>query len=65
MKSNRKSEQSIKATGHEVKSISLRPSPTDYATYVRTTSKVLGVTGPASLKTRPNARFLSLVKLES
>lgn len=45
--------------------IALMPSQSDYATYVQTTSQVMGVTGPASQKTKPNERFLSLVKLRS
>ena len=44
------------------KAIRLKPSVTDYATFVATTSKVLGTTGPASRKTRPNQRVLSLAR---
>lgn len=44
------------------KAIRLKPSVTDYATFVATTSKVLGTTGPASQKTRPNQRLLSLIR---
>lgn len=47
------------------KAIRLKPSVTDYATYVATTSKVLGTTGPAALKTKPNRRLLSLANLGS
>lgn len=47
------------------KAIRLKPSVTDYATFVATTSKVLGTTGPASRKTRPNKRLLSLMNLAS
>lgn len=47
------------------KAIRLKPSVTDYATFVATTSKVLGTTGPASRKTKPNKRFLSLMNLAS
>jgi hypothetical protein len=47
------------------KAIRLKPSATDYATFVRTTSKVLGTTGPAAQKTKPNERLLSLMKLGS
>ena len=43
----------------------MKPSTTDYASYVRTTSKVMGVTGPASQKTKPNKRLLSLANLDS
>jgi hypothetical protein len=48
-----------------VKGIRLKPSATDYATIVRRTSQVLGDTGPASHKTRPNRRYLSLFKVAS
>ena len=41
----------------------MKPSVTDYATFVATTSKVLGTTGPASRKTRPNELVLSLARL--
>ncbi|MBL9116101.1 MAG: hypothetical protein JNJ83_13925 [Verrucomicrobiaceae bacterium] len=47
------------------KAIRLKPSVTDYATFVRTTSKVLGMTGPAAQKTKPNRRLLSLMRLGS
>jgi ABC-type arginine transport system ATPase subunit len=47
------------------KAIRLRPSVTDYATYVATTSKVLGTTGPAAQKTKPNMRLLSLANFAS
>lgn len=49
----------------EVKAIRLKPSTTDYATFVRTTSAVLGDTGPASRKTKPNTQLLWLMNLES
>ena len=44
------------------KAIRLKPSVTDDATFVATTSKVLGTTGPASRKIRPNERVLSLAR---
>lgn len=47
------------------KAIRLKPSVTDYATFVATTSKVLGTTGPASRKTRPNKLVLSVANLGS
>jgi hypothetical protein len=47
------------------KAIRLKPSVTDYATFVATTSKVLGTTGPASQKTKPNKRLLSLANMAS
>ena len=47
------------------KAIRLKPSATDYATFVRTTSKVLGTTGPAAQKTRPNELVLSLANMKS
>ena len=47
------------------KVIRLKPSVTDYATFVATTSKVLGTTGPASRKTRPNKLVLSVANLGS
>lgn len=47
------------------KAIRLKPSVTDYATFVATTSKVLGTTGPAAQKTKPNKRLLSLMNLAS
>ncbi len=43
----------------------MKPSVTDYATFVATTSKVLGTTGPASQKTKPNKRLLSLANMAS
>jgi len=43
----------------------LKPSVTDYATFVATTSKVLGTTGPASRKTKPNQWVLSIANLGS
>jgi hypothetical protein len=45
--------------------IRLKPSTSDYATFVRTTSQVLGTTGPASRKTKPSKLFLSLANLDS
>jgi hypothetical protein len=45
--------------------ISLKPSTSDYATFVRTTSQVLGTTGPASRKTKPSKLVLSLANMES
>ena len=48
-----------------VRAIRLKPSVTDYATFVATTSKVLGTTGPASRKTKPSKRLLSLMNLDS
>lgn len=47
------------------KGIRLQPFATDYATFVLKTSMVLGTTGPASRKTRPNAQLLSLASLAS
>lgn len=47
------------------KAIRLKPSLTDYATFVRTTSKVLGTTGPAAQKTRPNKLVLSVANMAS
>ncbi len=47
------------------KAIRLKPSVTDYATFVATTSKVLGTTGPASRKTKPNKLVLSVANLAS
>lgn len=47
------------------KAIRLKPSVTDYTTFVATTSKVLGTTGPASRKTRPNKLVLSVANLGS
>jgi len=49
----------------EVQAIRLKPSTTDYATFVHTTSAVLGDTGPASLKTKPNRPLLWLMGLDS
>jgi hypothetical protein len=45
--------------------IRLKPSTSDYATFVRTTSQVLGTTGPASHKTKPSKLVLSLMNLDS
>ncbi len=47
------------------KVIRLKPSVTDYATFVATTSKVMGTTGPAAQKTKPNKLVLSLMNLDS
>ncbi len=47
------------------KAIRLKPSVADYATFVATTSKVLGTTGPASQKTKPNKLVLSVANLGS
>ncbi len=47
------------------KAIRLKPSVTDYATFVRTTSKVLGTTGPAAQKTRPNKLVLWVANMAS
>ena len=47
-----------------IQAIRLKPSVIDYATFVATTSKVLGTTGPASRKTKPNKRLLSLANLD-
>lgn len=47
------------------KAICLKPSVTDYATFVRTTSQVLGTTGPAARKTKPNMRLFWLAKMGS
>jgi hypothetical protein len=47
------------------KVIRLKPCVTDYATFVATTSKVLGTTGAAAQKTEPNRRFLALVNMGS
>jgi hypothetical protein len=46
----------------ESKAIRFKPSVTDYATFVATTSKVPGTTVSASQKTRPNQRLLSLIR---
>jgi hypothetical protein len=45
------------------KVIRLKPSVTDYATFVATTSKVMGTTGPAAQKTKPNKRLLALANM--
>lgn len=45
------------------KAIRLKPSVTVFVTFVATTSKVLGTTGPASRKTMPNERVRSLARL--
>jgi hypothetical protein len=47
------------------KAIRLKPSVTDYATFVATTSKVMGTNGPAALKTKPNKRLLALANMGS
>jgi hypothetical protein len=47
------------------KVIRLKPSVTDYATFVATTSKVMGTTGAAAQKTKPNKLVLSLMNLDS
>jgi len=52
-------------TSAAVKVIRLRPSTTDYVTFVQTTSAVMGDTGPASRKTKPNKQLLWLAKQDS
>lgn len=54
----------IPTDGKMVTHIRLKPSISDYITFVHTTSGVLSVTGPASLKTKPNELVLSLANLE-
>lgn len=49
----------------ESQHIRLRPSSTDYLTYVKLTTLVLGTTGPAAQKQKPNKRLLSLANLGS
>ncbi len=48
-----------------VKGIRLKPCATDYATFVRVTSQVLGTTGPAAHKTKPNELVLRLANMGS
>jgi hypothetical protein len=45
------------------KAIRLKPSISDYATFVKTTSAAMGVNGPAARKTKPNLLVLSLANL--
>jgi hypothetical protein len=45
--------------------IRLKPSSSDYATFVKTTAAVLGITGPPARKTKPNERVLWLANLDS
>ena len=62
----KKDHQSSRAPkGVELVVIRLKPSTSDYSTFARTTSAALGLTGPASRKTKPNMRVLSLVNLAS
>ena len=62
----KKTLQATSALPHaEPKAIRLKPSTTDYATYVAMTSKVLGTTGPASHKTKPSELVLSVANAES
>jgi hypothetical protein len=49
----------------ELKPIRLRPSSSDYATFVRTTADAMGLTGPVASKTKPNRLLLSLANLDS
>jgi hypothetical protein len=62
MGSKKKTTPGTKPLTKVARPIALKPSSSDYATYVRTTSQAMAVTGPASQKTKPNERFLSLVK---
>jgi hypothetical protein len=55
-------EKSKKST---VKGIRLKPSAISYETFMRKTAIDLRVTGAGLRKTKPNARFLSLMGLES
>jgi len=45
--------------------IRLKPSTTDYATYVRRTARALRVTGPLARKERPSKRLLRLARPKS
>jgi hypothetical protein len=47
------------------RSIRLQPSSSDYATFARTTAKVLGQPAPTGSALKPNKQFLSLVNLGS
>lgn len=65
MNTEKKQAQARQDSARVPKAIRLKPSVTDYATYVSTTSKVLGTTGPAAQKTKPNMRLLSLANFAS
>ena len=62
----KKTPQATSALPHaEPKAIRLKPSTTDYATFARTTSKVLGVTVPVSRKDKPSKLVLSVANARS
>ena len=62
---NPKKNQSPPTAAKEIKAIRLKPSATDYATFVRTTADAMGLTGPDASKTKPNKLLLSLANLGS
>jgi hypothetical protein len=63
--SEKKQLQALQSSDKVPKAIRLKPSTTDYATFAKTTAKVLGLTGAAAAKTRPSKRVLSLMNLGS
>lgn len=46
----------------ELRAIRLRPSTTDYSTYVRRTARMLHAKGPVARKKKPSSRLLQLAK---
>lgn len=48
-----------------VRPIRLKPSSSDYVTFVRTTAKAMGKTEPTASDLKPNPRVLWLANLES
>jgi len=59
---SKKKQQVREAGAEKVRVIRLRPSTTDYSTYVRRTAQMLHVTGPVACKEKPSSRLLQLAK---
>ena len=54
----------VQEMSEKAQTIRLKPSTTDYASYVKRTSRAMKETGPASLKVKPSKRLLQLAKPE-
>ena len=57
-------ESAVKKPSEKVRVIRLKPSATDYATFVKATARDLGKE-PDPRRTKPSERFLSLTSPES
>ncbi|WP_367870673.1 hypothetical protein [Luteolibacter sp. Populi] len=63
MSSEKKAPSQVKASAD--RPIRLRPSSTDYATFIRTTADAMENPGLVNSKTKPDPRVLSLANLGS